>query len=248
VGEEEQNTLRQGVAVEHTHRQTGEQVEDEGIELVKNYMSKANRPYNAKLVFDNTHAKDIGLSQAKVTKILDDLVKDEILQSKDFSKKLLYWANQTKFDGALDQSSLKELDEKFAKLTQEEKELSSKVTTLETENKQLTSEPTDKDIDKILSEAKTKHSELNSRLDKIRASDGGKTDGKQKAKLEEKYNKTKKEWRSRKRKFNEIMDTIEESMDAKKFKSMKDDMGIETDEDAGIKIDNDKTTQFKARK
>src|SRR5690348_12329840 len=110
---------------------------------------------------------------------------------------------------ALDQSSLKELDEKLAKVTQEASEVASKVlvlekthpqvSALESENKQLSSEPTDKDIDKILAETKAKHAELTSRLEKIRAS-AGNLDGKQKVKLEEKYNKTKKEWRSRKRK------------------------------------------------
>jgi len=182
----------------------------------------------------------------QVTKILDDLAASGKLKSKDFNKKLVYWALQDRFD-ANDQPSAKDLDEQLQNLSNECTELRAQVVALETENKHLASEPTDSEIDHQLAALEAKHTSMTSRLDKIRSSAGG-VDVTQKAKLEEKYTSAKKEWRSRKRKFKDISDTIEESMDAKKFKSMMDALGIDTDESVGVKVDDDKTTQFKMKR
>jgi len=221
-------------------------VEDEGTEIVLNYMNSQNRPFNAKQVFENIHGKETGLSSAKVTKILEDLVAQGKMQSKDHNKKNVYWASQNRFE-AVDEAGMKELDERVAKLKQEEDDLRAQVGVLESEHKSLVSEPTDGEIDKQLEELEALNKQLAGRLEKIRSNSKA-VDSKQKEKLEQQYNLTKTEWRKRKRKFQDISDQIEENIEAKKWKKMKVEIGVETDEDVGMKIDEDQTSKFKAKK
>lgn len=64
---------------------------ESGKELVKDYMLKQNRPYNAITVGQNLH-NEVG--KGDVVKFLDALVDDGILMSKDYKKLRYYWPNQ----------------------------------------------------------------------------------------------------------------------------------------------------------
>jgi len=205
-----------------------------------------NRPFNAKQVFENIHGKDIGLTAAKVTKIMDDLATDGKLQWKDHNKKNVYWASQDRFV-AIDESGLRELDARLASLKQEADGLRAQAHALETENKALAAEPTDPEMDQQLEDLEAANKQLASRLEKVRSNTKA-VDAKEREKLEGKYSQAKGEWRKRKRKFQDISDMIEENMEQKKWKKMKADIGIETDEDVGMKIDDDKSSKFRKPK
>ena len=65
----------------------GEKAKD----LLKEYMVTQNRPFNAATIVSNLH-NQVGKTEA--VKILDSLVEEGVLQSKDYKSLRYYWANQ----------------------------------------------------------------------------------------------------------------------------------------------------------
>jgi len=92
---------------------------------VLNYMKEQNRPYSALNVFDNLHGE---VRKAEVQKILDVLVEENQIKSKDFGKFAIYLFNQEKIPmvpkNELDNmdKEIHEYKEKLKNLTNELKE------------------------------------------------------------------------------------------------------------------------------
>eukprot|EP01022_Parablepharisma_sp_SALTPOND_P028409 TRINITY_DN70920_c1_g1_i1.p1 TRINITY_DN70920_c1_g1~~TRINITY_DN70920_c1_g1_i1.p1 ORF type:complete len:325 (+),score=50.82 TRINITY_DN70920_c1_g1_i1:91-1065(+) len=104
----------------------GPAVNSEEKDKILAYMKEQNRPYSALNVFDNLHGE---IKKADVQKILDSLVKDGEVQSKDFGKFVVYLVNQDKMP-TVPQEELnnmdKEIDECREKLKQLSEELKEK--------------------------------------------------------------------------------------------------------------------------
>ena len=64
---------------------------ENGKELVKDYLLKQNRPYNAITIGQNLH-NEVG--KTDLAKFLDALVSEGVLMSKDYKKLRYYWPNQ----------------------------------------------------------------------------------------------------------------------------------------------------------
>jgi hypothetical protein len=110
----------------------------------------------------------------------------------------------------------------------------------------LSSEPTDNDLLRILTETESQNDRLREALEKNQNSGAPVIDRDEIKKMEVKLDFAKKEWRSRKRKFKEICDVFEENgaLDNKKLKKLIDKLGIETDEQCGISINDSMSAQF----
>ena len=82
--------------------------EADSLVAVKEYMIKQNRPYSLQNVLDNMHGR---IPRKICQTVLDELVNQKALQSKDYGKARIYLANQDNFP---EQSAeqLKELDDK----------------------------------------------------------------------------------------------------------------------------------------
>lgn len=88
--------------------------ETEAKNVILEYLQRQNRPYNAKMIFENLHGKDIGLKQAVCQRALDMLVSDGEVTEKTFKKQKLYWVNQSKKPDP-DAESLRTMDEQIDK-------------------------------------------------------------------------------------------------------------------------------------
>jgi 26S proteasome regulatory subunit, ATPase 3, interacting protein len=64
---------------------------DNAKDLVRDYMLEQNRPFNAVTIVANLHNQ---VGKADATRILDGLVSEGVLQSKDYKSLRYYWANQ----------------------------------------------------------------------------------------------------------------------------------------------------------
>ena len=67
---------------------------EEAKNLIKDYMISQNRPYNSGTVLSNLKNQ---VGKADCTRILDNLVSEGVLMSKDYKKLRYYWANQGMF-------------------------------------------------------------------------------------------------------------------------------------------------------
>eukprot|EP00826_Nyctotherus_ovalis_P064939 TRINITY_DN9535_c0_g3_i1.p1 TRINITY_DN9535_c0_g3~~TRINITY_DN9535_c0_g3_i1.p1 ORF type:complete len:192 (+),score=57.69 TRINITY_DN9535_c0_g3_i1:92-667(+) len=72
---------------------TGDSINPEDKARVLNYMKEQNRPYSALNVFDNLHGE---IKKTEVQRILDVLVEEGEVKSKDFGKFVIYLFNQDK--------------------------------------------------------------------------------------------------------------------------------------------------------
>jgi 26S proteasome regulatory subunit (ATPase 3-interacting protein) len=86
------------------------------------YLNKQNRPYNHKMIFENIHGKDIGLSETVVKTICANLAENNQVSTKNYNNKPLYWAKQDQHED-LDPEQLKALDLDLAKLKAKDEEL-----------------------------------------------------------------------------------------------------------------------------
>uniref|UniRef100_A0A6B2LIA5 Homologous-pairing protein 2 winged helix domain-containing protein n=1 Tax=Arcella intermedia TaxID=1963864 RepID=A0A6B2LIA5_9EUKA len=188
------------------------------VQVVWEYMRSQNRPYNQKNVFDNIHGKDKGISQAKVTKILDDLVTQGKLKVKNFKNKNVYWVTQEEFK-VLDcsEQGLKEVETNIENLKNQSNELTTTVKELEQRNRELKEQPVNQQIDAIIEEVNQQLIQVRSELDKL-AQTRKPVDEQKKKEIQTSYNTTKQEWKKRKRIFSDIWGVLSESMDAKKAK------------------------------
>lgn len=98
----------------------------------------------------------------------------------------------------------------------------------------LTGSLTNTIASKKLSDLKEENSDLSARIKKIEES-GDLVSKEEQEKVEKNYTKHITEWRKRKKYMKNIEDTVMESY-PKKRKQLQDDMGVETDEAAGIDI------------
>jgi len=187
----------------------------------------------------------VGLTQAVVTERLAALAKDGSISTKLFKNKPIYWAKQDRYE-TLDPAQLQELETEIKGLREKDIELKKQCAELRKANELLASEPTDAELVTKLEEMESECAKLSKRLDVVKGNQKA-FNPQEKKVLETKYEFVRKEWRSRKRKFSDICDAFEENgaLDAKKLKKLKKELGIETDEDVKVSLENDKTSALR---
>ncbi|KAI9503512.1 homologous-pairing protein 2 [Coemansia spiralis] len=195
--------------------------------LVLSYIVKSNRPYSANDISSQLHGK-VSPTQAK--KILTDLADDGRIQRKANGKQLIFFANQDEIEvpsieeAEEEEESIKELEEKLNGLKSENKVLAGRLHGL---NSALTDDQMRERIATLIKEIK----ENGERLEHLRS--GEVISPEEKTKIESEHTTMIKHWKSRKRIFKNITDTISEGYPGK-IKDLFGDLGIETDEDVGV--------------
>ncbi|KAK9717705.1 hypothetical protein K7432_006028 [Basidiobolus ranarum] len=206
---------------------------DDVEQTVLDYLRKTNRPYSATDVFNNLHG---AVGKTAVQKILTQLVEKEEIIGKAYGKQWVYCISQDKFETP-SQEDLNEMDKSIEEIKQ-------KVAQEKEKNKQLTSvlsglnnSLTNEEIEEKLSLLEAENKKYEERLANLR--EGGKQMTlEDKKKIDNEYENNRKIWKTRKRMFNDIFNTITEFMPGKP-KDLMEEQGIETDADAGVDINVD---------
>eukprot|EP00039_Didymoeca_costata_P019886 m.339295 g.339295 ORF g.339295 m.339295 type:complete len:214 (-) comp18737_c0_seq1:88-729(-) len=198
--------------------------------MVRAYMQEQNRPHSAITVFQNLQ-QQVGKTQT--TQILTKLAKEQFLVEKEYGKAKVYLLNQAD-QKEVPQEELATLDQEIENKKLKGKNLRDSCVKLASELDSLTGSLTNTIASKKLSDLKEENSDLSARIKKIEES-GDLVSKEEQEKVEKNYTKHITEWRKRKKYMKNIEDTVMESY-PKKRKQLQDDMGVETDEAAGIDI------------
>ncbi|XP_065334925.1 uncharacterized protein LOC135936142 [Cloeon dipterum] len=175
--------------------------------------------------------------KASVEKVLGKLVDSECVVEKTFGKKTLYWAKQSKVDSAKLLEQRNQLSEQIILLDKQLAATEETARKLEAELKPFTSkgkqDPDQKlsgpELDEAIKEQEKRVESLTAQRDRMAAAGGPKKSSKSKAEYE-------KAWRQRKRIVLDIMGAVLENSETLTKKDIIEQIGLETDEDAGVAL------------
>lgn len=193
-------------------------------------MLDQNRPYSAGDILNNLH-KEFG--KTCIQRTLDQLVSEGKLKEKAYGKQKVYVADQSQFP-AVDEAELKKMDEQIATLQEKLKERQEKFHSLETELASLRSSLTSEEAKAQLALLEKECAQMTARLKSLKSGSSSVTP-EESARIRKSHEEAVKQWRKRKRLLTDITDTIMEGYPKSK-KQLYEELGIETDEDAGAKL------------
>ncbi|KAI8143265.1 Tat binding protein 1-interacting protein-domain-containing protein [Fennellomyces sp. T-0311] len=195
----------------------------EDDKAVLDYLRKVNRPYSATDIFNNLHAK---YPKPGIVKALERLTDQQVIVTKTYGKTNIYTAKQSTDD-------LPSSEEQSAMEKQMES-LSKELETLKRENQELSrnlhalkSSPTNDELDKLIATLAQENETHRSRLDKLKSGTTLIT-AEEKTNIDKEYDTMRKEWRTRRKLFREIFNTVTEHMPGQP-KAFKEELGIEED-------------------
>ncbi|TDH67929.1 hypothetical protein CCR75_004355 [Bremia lactucae] len=197
---------------------------------VLDYMRKTNRPYSLLNIFENMHK---GIAKPTLTRMLDNLVVKQELVSKTYGKATIYYLNQNKLPIPSEEEH-KTIEAEIQTLTAEcatyEQELKSAKATLAATMAQLSDIDLESALKELEATAATFEAKVAS-LDKntcLPVSPGAKNT------LKRNFIKYRTAWVARKRIAMDGINQIADGME-KKPKAILELVGVETDEDVGMK-------------
>ncbi|KAG6548154.1 hypothetical protein Mapa_010203 [Marchantia paleacea] len=204
---------------------------NEGIVL--DFINEQNRPLNAQNVADALQKH--GIKKVSVEKILTTLGDKGQISFKEYGKQKIYLARQDQFEVP----NAEELDRMRKENEQLQREINSSktfISELEAELRSVQSNLTDKQI-KL--ETEKLNNEIPSLQAKLITLKSGATvmTSEEKEKIESAYTLKVGLWRKRKRMFKDLWDMITEAV-PKNLTELKEELGIELDEDVGHKIED----------
>ncbi|XP_064401381.1 homologous-pairing protein 2 homolog isoform X1 [Halichondria panicea] len=197
---------------------------------VVKYLIDTNRPYSTIDITANLH-KEFG--KTCVQRALDLLVVDGKVTEKVHGRQKVYFANQDNFP-AVNEAELKEMDRRIAELHETVKKTSAECHKKENILSSLTSSLTSEDASKQLKALTAQISEMKSRLATIKAGTDSVTP-EESLKIHKNHEQCFKQWRKRKRMANDMLEAILEGYPKSK-KQLCEEVGIETDEESGVKL------------
>ena len=200
------------------------------IKAVYELLRERNAPLNVQLLVDNLQTKKIKKSQ--VEKSLDSLVGDGKVTRKEFGKSKIYFLSQASLEKATNDelASLKSKADSLKGKIEGEKE---SISLIKKELSRLRTELTDEELkersatyEKSIAEMKEKLKVFEKKSGTVSKSSFTET------KLHLQQNLVL--WKKYKKMFNELWNTMVDSMESVKESKLRDEAGIETDESAGI--------------
>lgn len=197
---------------------------------VEDYLRAQNRPYSANDIVLNLH-KEHG--KTAVQKALDLLVADGKVAEKLNGKQKAYVIHQSSMP-ASSEAELAALDRELSEAEAEGRSLSENLKALTAQHRALVAFPPNHEVIDMIAVLEKENEALEARLAKL-SNNQDLMSRKDKRKLEQSHELAVKEWRKRKRICVSITDAILESYPKPK-KALFEDVGIETDEDVGVKI------------
>ncbi|KAL3697341.1 hypothetical protein R1sor_011417 [Riccia sorocarpa] len=201
--------------------------------IVLNYVNEQNRPLNAQNVADALQKQ--GIKKASVEKILASLGDNGLISFKEYGKQRIYLARQDQFEIP----NAEELD----RMRKDNERLQQEINSAKTANSELEAELRSVQSNLTDSQIKQETEKLNSEIPvletKLSVLKSGATlvTPEDREKIEKAYTLKTNLWRKRKRMFKDLWDMITEAM-PNNLKEFREELGIETDEDAGVKIDD----------
>ncbi|KAL3832712.1 hypothetical protein ACJMK2_024329 [Sinanodonta woodiana] len=199
------------------------------VKAVLEYLEKQNRPYSALDICNNLH-KEYG--KTAVVKACESLAESGKIREKAYGKQKVYVADQSKFPD-VDENEIQQMDATIAQLTEKVQDSMECVRKLEQELKTLNSSMSTEQAKVELKQLEAECIGYKNKLLKLK--EGGVIISPQeKERVYAARQKYVKEWRKRKRISNDILDAVLEGYPKSK-KELYEEVGIETDEDNGIK-------------
>ncbi|KAI8898041.1 Tat binding protein 1-interacting protein-domain-containing protein [Globomyces pollinis-pini] len=202
-------------------------LENEQTELVLNYLSAQNRPYNVTDILNNLKGK---VSKANIQKILNEAVESNKIVVKTYGKQMIYCPIQNATDISPD--SLNELSMKTNESAKVMEDLKEKVNGNLKLLQKLKNSKTTEDMKAELSNLNAENTNLKEKLEMLQNGTPLITT-EEKQRIESDFEEMRQHWKNRKRMFNEMWNTITEH--AENPKKLKEKVGFETDED--VKVD-----------
>ncbi|KAL3667814.1 hypothetical protein V7S43_007365 [Phytophthora oleae] len=197
---------------------------------VLDYMRKTNRPYSLLNVFENMHR---AIAKPSLTKLLDNLVAKEELVSKTYGKAKIYYMNQSNLPVPSEAERLA-LEEQIKDVTADcaasEQELKGVELTLS----EITSQISDAGLDAALKQLDEEAATLEKKVEALDQPGRAPVSPGRKDALKRKFTKYRTAWVQRKRIAMDGVNQIADGME-KKPKAILDLVGVETDEETGIK-------------
>ncbi|XP_047113072.1 homologous-pairing protein 2 homolog [Schistocerca piceifrons] len=201
-------------------------------EAVLKYLRDQNRPYSANDIFMNLH-KEFG--KTAIQKALDELTEKGKLKEKIYGKQKVYAIEQVEDGNSEDMSKeLSDLDKEIAKVSDELQSAEQKLRAQESLLQKLLTTLTTEDAVKEKSLLEEKVSKLTEKLEQL-SKNAVLISKKERDKIVNLREKNVKEWRKRKSLCMDIVNSILEGYPKDK-KSLLEELGIETDEDAGVSL------------
>jgi len=197
---------------------------------VLKYFEDQNRPYSTQDVFMNLH-KEHG--KPVIQRVIDQLVLDNLLKEKVNGKQKCYVINQENLPTA-SESELAALDAECAKLSEQLNCGQTKMKKNQARALQLAAEITTQEAVEQLEKVKSENVELSARLERLKGQ-GEVISAKDKKMILKNHEEMMTMWRKRKRMCSDILDAVLESWPKSK-KDLYEEIGIETDEEAGVKM------------
>lgn len=199
---------------------------------IQEYLEKQNRPYSAGDIFLNLH-KEFG--KTAVVKALEGLAENDKVIEKIYGKQKVYGPSQERF-GDIKPEELTLLDTKTVDLQEELKKLQAEIHQQENEMSIFSKQMTTEKLSTTVASLKNNNSELSSKIDSMKSGQNliSKED---RQNINKKTNSMVSHWKKRKRMATDMVDCILEGYPKTK-KHLVEEIGIETDEEAGQKIPN----------
>ncbi|KZV19496.1 ous-pairing protein 2, partial [Dorcoceras hygrometricum] len=199
--------------------------------IVLNYVNEQNRPLNSQNVADSL--QKFNLKKAAIQKVLDALADGGKISFKEYGKQKIYLARQDQFD-IPNNEELNKMKEENAKLQEQLTQQKKAVAEVEGESKALQTNLTMEEIQAKKAKLLNEVTQMEEKLIKLRQ---GVTlvSPEERQNVEKNYTDMINLWRRRKRMFKDVWDAITENF-PKNLKELKEELGIEYDEDVGVSL------------
>ncbi|CAI5739599.1 unnamed protein product [Peronospora destructor] len=197
---------------------------------VLEYMRKTNRPYSLLNMFENMHRT---IAKPSLTKLLDKLVIKQELASKTYGKAKIYYMNQKNLPTPSEDERMA-VEEKIKAITAECAALEQELKSAEATLAGITSQISDADLDPAIKQLEEDAEHLEKKAATLDQSSRAPVSPGRKDRLKCKIVKYRTAWVARKRIAMDGVNQIADGME-KKPKAVLALIGLETDEDAGIK-------------
>jgi len=202
-------------------------------EKVLSYLTSQNRPYSVNDIFLNLH-KEVGKSA--VQKALDLLVADEKVREKVNGKQKAYVVNQDTLETP-EGENIEEMDALIRTKTAELNQLKEEQKAAEGCLRSWTSKLRTAEVLSELAHLSAEVSTMEKRLSDLVSASGDSrvVSREERDKVAVKRDAAVNEWRRRKRMCEAVIDAVLDSYPKSK-RILVDDMGVEVDEDVGVKL------------
>ncbi|KAL7689846.1 putative pairing protein [Plasmopara halstedii] len=198
---------------------------------VRMHLSNANRPYSLLNVFENMHR---AIAKPSLSKLLDNLVVKEKLVSKTYGKAKIYYVNQNLLPVPSEEDR-HNVEEQIKLISTECSALEQELKIAEATLSTITSQISNKDLDATLMQLEETVVTLEKKVESMGQPDRVAVSPNRKDSLKRKFTKYHTAWVKRKRIAMDGINQIADGME-KKAKHVLDLVGIETDEEVGIKV------------